>query len=97
QLPGHLVRVVMDLDAQRLDEVLDVRFLGLEQDRGLRVLAEAILDLLEVREEPLLDLDDVEAERRLDDVAHLTDLEREGGFLERRHHLAAAEEAEVAT
>src|SRR5207249_1544658 len=40
--------------------------------------------------------EDVEAEGRLDDVAHLAGLEREGGALERRRHRAAAEEAEVA-
>src|SRR5690606_6298991 len=42
------------------------------------------------------DLDDVEAERSLDDVADLTDIEGEGRRIELRDHLAAAEEAQVA-
>ena len=46
--------------------------------------------------ELLLDLDDVEAEGRLDDVAHRARLERERGGIERRHHVPAREEPEVA-
>ena len=41
-------------------------------------------------------LDDVEPELRFDDLAHLPGLEREGGLLERRHHLAVLEESKVA-
>ena len=42
------------------------------------------------------DLDDVEAERRLHQVADLAGLHRERGLLELRHHRAAAEVVEVA-
>src|SRR5690606_32381328 len=52
--------------------------------------------LIEVRAVTVLDLDGVEAERRLNVVANLTDAERERGLFEGRHHLAAAEEPEVA-
>src|SRR3954454_10721604 len=41
-------------------------------------------------------LDDVEAERRLHDIAHRAGLELERGFLERRCHLTLREEPEVA-
>src|SRR5207249_8433377 len=44
----------------------------------------------------LFDLDDMETEGSLDDVAHLAGLEREGGGFERRRHRAAPEEPEVA-
>src|SRR3989338_4970772 len=42
------------------------------------------------------DLEDVEAERRLDEFARLTGGKREGGLLARSHHLAALEVSEVA-
>ena len=49
------------------------------------------------RRGPLLDdLDDVEAELRLHQVAELAGLQRERRLVELRHHLALAEEVEVA-
>src|SRR5215510_173953 len=44
----------------------------------------------------LLDLDDMPAERGLDRIGDLTDIESEGGLLERLDHLAAGEESEIA-
>src|SRR5262245_1335865 len=80
---------------------------------GLRLLARALHaalvlerrdDLLPYRSERLgrglamlLHLDHVEAERRLDDVAHRAGRELERGVLEDRRHPAVREEAEVPT
>src|SRR5688572_2725679 len=41
-------------------------------------------------------LDDVEAERGLDDLAHFADLERKGGIPEGFDHLTALENAQIA-
>src|SRR5690606_24169393 len=78
ELAGDLVRVLLDLDGERLGQVPDVGLFRFERGVALGLYPEALLDLLEVRELALLDLDDVEAERRLDDIAHLAHVEREG-------------------
>src|SRR5262249_56760583 len=54
------------------------------------------LERLRTAGELLIHLDDVEAKRALDDVAHPTGLEGERGGVERRDHLPAREEPEVA-
>src|SRR5688572_18726932 len=91
-----------------LDVKLDLA-LGLELlDERLRLLlAGALLqELLELRphllerDQPggllLGDADDVIAELRLDQIARLSGVQRERRGLERRHHLAALEQPEVA-
>ena len=57
----------------------------------LEVLLDGRTDLIERRVFVRFDFDDVVAELRLHDRRHFADLCAEGGLLELRHHLAAAE------
>ena len=84
--PGRLV-----LLGEREHRLLGARVGDRLRDVGPHLVEQLLALLVD-----LLDLDQVEAEGRLDDLAQLAGLEREGGVLEGLDHPALAEEAEFA-
>src|SRR5690348_14837394 len=89
----------VDFDLALRAQAVDERLRFLLPILLLQVLLDLCLCLLERHDTAGLlvdNLDDVETERRLDNVAHLARLEREGGVVERTDHLTLLEVPQVA-